>query len=276
MAAAGIRDSGSFEAGDWYAARARETIATDPLAALGRVPLKLAAWWAPDFFLPRHLWRDWYGPVPPGVAGGLALLTWLAAAVPLLLGPVALAAGAGSRFRLLALAWLGFAALVHGTLFGVSRMHLPYVPLLVIAVAVFLFDPDDPPALSRALRRGAPWAALVLAAWLVAAPVVTGLYIAPGPRHVAAARVFGALGETPLPGARHAAWMRAEVGAAAGNPAEAARRLRASRHADLPWSLVVRGLITPDPEETAALLERAFDQDPELGASLSGLLGGPR
>ena len=274
MAAAGIRDAGSFEAADWYAARAREAIARDPLGALGRVPLKLAAWWAPDFFLPRHLWRDWYGPVPPPLATGLVLLTWIAAAVPLLLGPAALAARAGSRFRSLALAWLGIAAILHGVLFGVSRMHLPYVPLLVIAVAVFAFDREEVPGLGRAVRRGAPWMALALAAWIVSAPVVAGLYIAPGPRHVVAARVLGTLGETPLPGGRHATWMRAEVVAAAGDPVEAARTLRASRHGEVPWSLVVRALISPDAGATEVLLERAFTADPALGASLSGLLEG--
>jgi hypothetical protein len=264
MQAVGIEDAGSFEAADWYAARAREEIARDPLGVVRRAPLKLAAWWAPDFFLPRHLLRDWYGPAPPALAAALALLCVIASAVPLLGGPAALAALRGSRFRSLGLAWLGLAAVVHALLFGVSRMHQPFVPLLVIAVCAFAFDAHDAPARRRLLTRGAPVAAVALAAWLVSAPAVFGLWVAPGPRHVAVARAFAFLGETPLPASRWAAWARADAVAASGDEREAAAGLAASRHAEHRWTLVQRALLA-EPEGVAPLVRRALAAGPIAG-----------
>ena len=48
-----------------YRREALENIRADPAGFLARVPRRLAALWSPDFFLPRHLLRDWYGPRPP-------------------------------------------------------------------------------------------------------------------------------------------------------------------------------------------------------------------
>ncbi|MCA9750883.1 MAG: glycosyltransferase family 39 protein [Gemmatimonadetes bacterium] len=270
---AGIDDASSVAAEDWYSSRAREEIARDPLGALGRVPLKLASWWAPDFFLPRHLLRDWYGPVAPTAAVLLVIGTWLAAAVPLLLGPASLVSLPGSRFRALSFTWLVAAAVLHVVSFGVSRMHLPYVPLLVTAVFAYRFDRDDVLSAARWWRKGGPAFALAIAAWIISAPAVAGVYVCPGPRHVGAARWLGAVGETPLPASRHAAWMRAEVVAAAGDPAAANRLLRDSRHADDAWSLVLRATFVTDAEERRALMSRAVAADPRLGIWIPRMIG---
>lgn len=241
--------------GAHYRQVARETWRSHPVSVLTRAPLKLATWWSPDFFVARHLVRDWYGERSPGLVALLLVLTIVAAGVPLLLGPVGLvtaragsAGAAGGAWRGLALTWLGMAALVHGILFGVSRMHQPYVPLLV--VAAFAFVTSRPVRVSAV---GAIAVALPILAWIVSAPAVAGVYLAPGPRHLGVARAVGTIGEFPLPAARHATWAAAEAEAGAGREGDARRRLAESRHAGHPWSVLQRVLLTDDPEERIAL-----------------------
>lgn len=270
MRAAGIADPESFAAADWFRDHALREIVRDPIGALARIPLKLSCWWAPDFFLPRHLLRDWYGPLPRPIGAGVAALAMLASAVPLLLGPAALAALPRSRFRSLALAWLASAALIHALTFAVSRMHQPFVPLLAMAVCLAWLDPGGASPPRRLVRRGLPVLGLALATWILSAPAVFGLYLSPGPRYAALARVLGVLGETSLPAARHATWMRARVVAAAGDEREAERLLARSRHAELPWTLFERALVA-EPGEMRPLLERAFDAGPIVGYEAESL-----
>jgi hypothetical protein len=204
------------------------------------VPFKIAAFWAPDFFLPRHLVRDWYGAVSPVLAAMLVALTWAAAAVPLVLGPAALAAARASPFRSLAILWLVTSIGLHALAYGHSRMHAPLVPILVLAVAGAL---AERPARARWLRIGVPCAALALAAWILAWPAVAGVYLMPGPRHEAFARAIGAARWAPLPGARWVAWMRAGIDESKGDLDGADRVLREGSWAEDPWTIFLRGRV---------------------------------
>jgi hypothetical protein len=267
MARAGVTDAQGPDGAAWYRREAIRTLREDPGGLLRRLPRKLAAFWAPDFFLPRHLLRDWYGPVSPAAAATIVAVTWLAAAVPLVLGPAALLALRRSRFRALALIWGGAYLLVHGIAYGHTRMHQPLVPLLLLAVAAFFLDRHDPPDVRRLVRRGVPAVALVLAGWVSVWPLLGGLYVHPGPRHVGMAR-FLALGkDLPLPGSARQAWMLAGVEATRGDDAGASRRLAAGRHADRAWTYYLRALMAPTKEEAEDLAARALERDPRLEAA---------
>ena len=243
-----------------YRREALEEIRADPAGFLARVPRRLAALWSPDFFLPRHLLRDWYGPASPALAAALVLLTWLAAAVPLLAGPGALLSLPATPFRSLSLAWIGTTVAAHAVTYGHTRMHQPLVPFLVLAVAAFA---SLGPA--RRLRlAGVVAIALALAGWIVAAPIVAGLYIAPGPRHVAVAEILGASRHLPVPGTRWAAWGTASAEVAAGHPDVAERILAEPKDADEPWSLWLRALATPDRATARMRLDEALVRDPGL------------
>jgi 4-amino-4-deoxy-L-arabinose transferase-like glycosyltransferase len=268
LAARGVTVLGSPEAELWFRAEARRALAEDPGGALRRVPLKIAALWAPDTFLPRHVLRDWYGIVSPSLAVALTLMTWGTAAVALIGGPAALAALRPSAFRSLTTAWIVLFLVLHGFAFGVSRMHQPLVPLLLLAVAIFAFDPDDPPDRRRLLRRGLPWAAAALAAWIAVWPITAGVYLRPGPRHAAFARAIAAPGALPLPGHHRLAWMAADAEVGRGRPDEANRLLSGPGVVDRPWSLYRRAILADDPDSSRALLRRALAIDPGLPAAL--------
>ncbi len=263
-AGAGASDPRAFAEDDaWYKREALASIRADPAAFLERVPRRLAALWAPDFFLPRHLLRDWYGPAPPSVAAALVLLTWLAALVPLVAGPAALVSLPRSPFRSLALVWLVATLAVHAVAYGHTRMHQPLVPFLVVAVAGFA-------ALGPARRlraAGGAAAAAAIGAWILAAPVVVGLYVMPGPRHAAFGSALAAVRHLPVPGARWAAWSAASAEAAAGRPEAAERILTEPRVADEPWSLWLRALAAADPAAARARLDEALARDPDFAAA---------
>ncbi len=271
--AAGPSDARAFAEDDaWYKREALAGIRADPGAFLERVPRRLAALWAPDFFLPRHILRDWYGPAPPAAAAALVLLTWLAALVPLVAGPAALVSLPRVPFRSLALLWLAATLAVHAVAYGHTRMHQPLVPFLVVAVAGFA-------ALGPGRRFGIPGgavAALAIGAWVFAAPVVVGLYVMPGPRHAAFGSMLASVRHLPVPGGRWAAWSAASAEAAAGRPGTAARILTEPRFADEPWSLWLRALAADDPAAARARLDEALARDPgfaparALRAALAG------
>jgi hypothetical protein len=267
MAADGVRDTQGPDGAAWYLSEAKREVARRPLGVLQRLPRKLATLWAPDFFLPRHLLRDWYGPTSPAAAAVLVFLTWAAAALALIGGPAALAALRRDRFRSLALAWVGVYLLLHGVVYGHTRMHQPLIPVLLLSVAALLFDPNDRPDLRRLLRRGAPIAALVLAAWIWIHPLVGGLYVSPGPRHAGMARVLAVGREWPLPGTERLLWMLAGVEASRGDNVRASRMLAESRHSELPWTLLLRALTAATPEESRTMVERALEKDPDLEAA---------
>lgn len=259
LAADGITDRSSPEADAWYRAEGLAEMRRDPLGVLRRAPLKLAALWSPDFFLPRHVLRDWYGAAPGAVAAGLLLLTWLASLVPLVAGPFALAAARRSAWGTLTLSWLAVLLPVHALLFGVSRMHQPLVPLLVLAAAAwFLGERVD----AAGWRRGFAVAAAAVLLMVLSLPAVTGVYLAPSPRHAGIARALGVVRHLPLPGARHAAYMLAEVEAANGNTGRAMRAL-ASRPDDDAGAAVLRAMIAETPEERAAWAARAAALRPD-------------
>ncbi len=249
----------------WYRSEGLTTIREDPVGALARIPRKLAALWAPDFFLPRHLLRDWYGETPPAVAAGLTLLGWVMCTVPLLLGPVALAALRPSRFRRLITLWILAYAAAHALAYGHARMHQPLVPLLVLAAAAFLFDRAARGDRRRLLRQGIPAAAVAIGLWIHGSAVVGGLYLAPGPRHVAFARGLAVGRYLPLAGAERLTWMLAEAEASAGNDGVAERVLLEGPHAGHPWSQFLAALVTEDHGEAVRRLERALAIDPAHG-----------
>lgn len=257
-AADGIRDMSSPQADLWYRDHALAEMRRDPLGVVARVPLKLAAFWSPDFFLPRHVLRDWYGAAPPFAAGALLLLTWAAAAVPLLLGPAALAGLPASPFRSLSVTWLVTALALHAMLFGVSRMHQWLVPFLVVAAALAALG--DAPV---RWRRGAPFAAVAILLWIVSLPAVAGVYINPGPRHAGASHFLGAVRHLPLPGARYATWMVAEGEAGRGHDDAARRILEGSRFSDLPQSLLLRAMVAEDDAGTQRLAAELVRSVPE-------------
>lgn len=256
---AGVTDAQGPDGAAWYRREAWETIREDPWGALERVPRKLAALWAPDMFLPRHLLRDWYGELPSWLAGGLTLLTWAAAAVALIGGAAAMAALRPSRFRSLAWAWTGAYLVLHAVAYGHTRMHQPLIPLLLLSLG----------ALDRArlLRRGAPAAALAIAAWICVWPLLGGLYVYPGPRHAAMARLLAVGHELPLPGTHRQVWMLATVEASLGRNEEARRLLAESRHRDLAWSWLLRALMAATPEEARRCVDLALEKEPHLEAA---------
>ncbi|NNE44181.1 MAG: phospholipid carrier-dependent glycosyltransferase, partial [Gemmatimonadetes bacterium] len=268
MAEAGLESAQGAEASAWYLAEARRELARDPMGLLRRAPKKLAALWAPDFFLPRHLLRDWYGPTSPGLAALLVLLTWAAAAVALIGGPMAIVSLRRDRFRSLVLVWLGAYAVLHGLAYGHTRMHQPLVPMLLLAGAAFWRDPECRPDWRRYLRRGTPVAALVLAGWVAIYPLLGGLYVHPGPRHAGMARVLAAGREFPLPGTERQLWMLAGVEASLGNVEQATRMLAESRHADRPWTHVMRALTATTAADAEASLDRALELRPGLEAAV--------
>jgi len=267
MARAGVTDAQGPDGARWYRTQAMREVRRDPLGVLRRLPKKLAAFWAPDFFLPRHLLRDWYGPTSPALAALLVLLTWAAAAVALVAGPAALAALHPGRFRALAAWWVGTYLLVHGLAYGHSRLHQPLVPVLLLCVCALLFDPDVAPSRRRLLRLGLPVAALVVAAWVSVFPILGGLYVNPGPRHAAMARALATGRELPLPGTKRQLWMLARVEASLGRNEEASRMLERSRHAEEPWSFILRALMTPDRDEAERLLGEALVRQPGLDSA---------
>ena len=279
MERAGVVEPEGPDGDLWYRSEAVATIRADVAGAIARVPRKLAALWAPDFFLPRHLLRDWYGATPPALAVALTLLTWLFAAAPLLLGPVALATLPAGAFRRLTALWLAATVAAHALAYGHSRMHQPLVPLLALATAALLFDRASRPDRRRLLARGLPAAVVVLALWITGSAVVGGLYIAPGPRHVAFARFLAAARALPLPGAARLTWMLAEAEASGGNDAAAERLLTTGPHAAHPWSMFLSALVTADRSEALRRLEAARIADPGPGPALVVreriLAGGP-
>jgi hypothetical protein len=267
MAEDGVTDAQGPDGAEWYREQARRELRRDPAGFLHRLPRKLAAFWAPDFFLPRHLLRDWYGPTPPALAAGLTLLTWVASAGALIAGPAALVALRRSRFRSLASAWIGVYLAVHAVAYGHSRTHQPLVPLLLLAVAAFLFDEHSAPPWRRLAQRGPAPAALAVAGWVSVWPILGGLYVSPGPRHAGMAKLLAAGRELPLPGAQRQAWMLACVEASRGRNAEASRMLAASRHADLAWTWLLRALMAETAQESRAFVEKALQREPSLEAA---------
>jgi 4-amino-4-deoxy-L-arabinose transferase-like glycosyltransferase len=265
MAADGVREQLGPDGAEWYRREALRHVRADPWGAIARVPKKLAALWAPDFFLPRHLVRDWYGETSPALAAALVAVTWLAAAVPLLAGPGALAALAGGPFRSLALAWLAVYLALHAVAYGHSRMHQPLVPLLVLAVAGLLLDSSGRADPRRVAARALPWAALAAAAWVLVWPVLGGIYLMPGPRHVGVARAVALGRHLPLPGAARLTWMLASVEASRGDVERALRVLERGRHAEEPWSLYLRAALQERRAAALDLVERALRADPDLG-----------
>jgi len=263
----GVNDPHGPDGERWYRTRALQTIGDDPAGFAARVPGKLATLWAPDFFLPRHLVRDWYGKTPPVPAALLILLTWAAAAVPLIAGPGALGVMGRSRFRSLVLLWISIYLAVHVVAYGHSRMHQPLVPLLVLAVAGAFLSGNRHMPWKKFSFHGAPWAILALAAWVFALPVVGGLYMAPGPRHAMTARALGAVRHLPLPGTRRLAWMLASVEGSRGDATRADLILSEPRFADESWSLYLRGVIEESLPKKEQFLSRAVEVDSTLYAA---------
>ena len=263
----GVADPHGPDGEAWYRARALEAVRSDPAGFLARIPAKLSAFWAPDFFLPRHLVRDWYGQTPAGLALFLILLTWAAAAVPLLAGPAALSVLGRSRFRSLALFWIGTYLVVNAVAYGHSRMHQPLIPILVLAVTAVIFAAGASPVRRRTWIRAAPATVLTLAAWLFVLPVVGGVYIAPSPRHAMTARLLGTARHLPLPGSRRLTWMLASVEASLGRRNEADRILSEPSFAEDSWSLYLRARISVSGRERERLLSKAVEADPDLFAA---------
>ena len=221
--------------------------------------MKLASFWAPDFFPARHLVRDWYGDLPPlAVALGLVIGVFLSF-VPLLGGPVSLAAMRPAPFRSLALSWVFFYLVVHAVVFGVSRMHFPLVPILVLAVAGYFLDPNrrrDPETARRLSTRGLPWAAVILASWVFVAPLWVGLYLQPTPRHAGLVRALGGLRHLPVPGAEYVAWNLAAVEASLGNEPEALRILEEEGTVQRPFSRYLHARLASSSDAGEAELRR--------------------
>jgi hypothetical protein len=281
MAKEGIHDPDGPGGDTWFRREAFDDISRRPGEFLARVPKKVAAFWSPDFFLPRHLLRDWYGATPPFLAALITALTWITACIPLVLGPAALAVLPRSSFRSLAVTWTVMYIAVHAIAYGHSRMHAPLAPVLTLAVSGVVFS-----AGLRRMRRGIPWAALVLAMWIATFPILGGFYVMPGPRHAAVARAFGSLRILPFPGAKRLAWMQAGIEEAQGRWAEAERILEEPRFAEDPWTLFLRGRIalsraaalpanearTQAVREAAQMFDRALERDPNSFAALMGCL----
>ncbi len=265
LAASGVADRATPEADDWFRREALAAIAADPGEFVRRVPRRLAALWAPDFFLARHLVRDWYAELPPRLVAALVGGTMIASAVPLVLGLAALMSLPASAFRSLVSCWLAATLLVHAMTFGVSRMHEPLTPLLTLAAAAWVFRDHRHDVRLRA--AGIAAATLALAAWVFAAPAVVGLYVAPGPRHVELARAAGAVRNLPLEGTRWTTWMLAGAELAAGERGAAERVLAEPRHSEESWSLYLRALAAEDRGLALRCVDQALARDPDLAAA---------
>ena len=267
MAQQGIPDRFGCAGARWYQEQALAEIAGQPAAFVERIPLRIAGLWSPDFFLSRHLLRDWYGALPAGLVAFLVSIAGLASVVALMGGAASLAALPPSRFRSLSLLWVLSYLGAHALTFGLSRMHFPLVPVLLLAVSAFLFSGGGrvpTPNWSRLARRGGPWALLVCLAWLWIAPTWVGLYLVPGPRHPEVSRILGAVRGLPVPGTRYSAWMLANVEASRGDVAEADRILSEPAFVEHPWSLYLRGTMAPVGPEGERLLAQALERDPHL------------
>ncbi|ANM28455.1 hypothetical protein ABI59_00660 [Acidobacteria bacterium Mor1] len=260
-----VREAGiepSLPARDaWLRSQARATILENPVGFLARAPLKLAAFWAPDFFVPRHLVRGWYGEIPSGLALALIALVWGAAAVALIGGPAAWAVLPASRPRLLMLGWIAVYLAVHMLAYGHTRLHQPLVPLMLLAVAAAWCCKLS----GRAwLRRGAAPAALALGVWVLALPMVAGIYLAPSGDHVQTARALGFVRKLPLPAARWVGWSLAAAEAAAGETERAHEILQEPGQQDEGWARYLRSRLVADPAVRVQLLEESVRLDPRL------------
>ena len=258
----------------WFGDEAWREIREDRGAAIARVPKKVAALWAPDVFLLRHVARDWYGSVPTPWVFAIWILTWGTAAVALVAGPAALGALRASRFRDLTVLWVGAYVVVHAIAYGHTRMHQPLVPLLVLAVAACHLNPASRPSWTRGWQRGAPWAALALALWLISYPVMVAIYLVPNARHAELTRVLTWGRHLPLPGAHRLDWLLAGVEFARGGEAvaNADRVLETSPAADHPWTQYLRGWISDDAARAERFFRRAVELDPEHYPALEMLL----
>ncbi len=245
----------------WLRGEARATILEDPGGFLARAPRKLAVFWAPDFFVPRHLVRGWYGEVPPGIALALIALVWGAAAVALIGGPAAFAVLPASRPRLLMLGWIAVYLAVHMLAYGHTRLHQPLIPLLLTGVAAACCAR---PSKQDWLRRGAAPAGLALAVWLLALPMVAGIYLMPAGEHVLTARVLGLSRKLPLPAARWVGWSLATAEADAGNTRRAEQILQEPLQREEGWARYLRSRLASDPTGRRRLLEEAVQLDPTL------------
>ena len=251
LAAAGVEERFGCDGAAWFRDQALSDIAKAPGAFLARIPVKLAAFWSPDFFVARHLLRGWYGEGPGGVALLLVLLTLAAACIPLIAGPVGLVAAPPSHFRSLALFWIGLYLAVHALTFGVSRMHFPLVPLLLLAVvgaSEALRGGRAGEIRRRALRRGLPLGVGIAVAWALIAPLVIGLYVAPAPQQAALLRSVAGLRHWPTPGSEFLAWHLASVEASLGNEARAREVLDEPGIRERGFSRYLRARLSPLPD----------------------------
>jgi hypothetical protein len=191
--------------------------------------------------------------------------------VPLVLGPAALLALPRGAFVNLAAAWIAALLPVHAALFGISRMHQPVVPILVLAAALAL------PGVGLRWRRGAVAGAVALALGVLSLPPLVGVYLLPGPRHATVARALASVRHLPLPGTRHAAWMLAEVEAARGRDDAAIRVLDESAPPDDPGTFLLRALCAPNATERVRWAARGLEMRPdsELLRALSATEGTP-
>jgi hypothetical protein len=139
-----------------------------------------------DNFVLRHLRNGWYGGAsPPGLSAMLTLVCAGFSALLLAAGGVALVALPASPFR-------GFSALVvlHATLlfgltYSLSRYAVPLRPLLAIAAAWLLLNPQA----ARSRIRGArAWLCAGILLWLAASwwrdlPLLADMLVSGGAQH---------------------------------------------------------------------------------------------
>jgi hypothetical protein len=158
-------------------------------------------------------------------------------------------------------------------------MHAPIAPILTLAVAGAFWGKERP-----RWFKGIPWAAAVLAMWILTFPILGGVYLMPGARHEFLARALGELRVLPLPGAHRLAWMEAGVEESLGRLEEAEEILRAGKWSEDPWTLFLRGRISiaqalanassPDGARAtvrgAELFDSALARDPRSFAALVG------
>jgi hypothetical protein len=95
-------------------------------------------------------------------------------------------------------------------------------------------------------------------------PVLGGIYLMPGPRHVAVARAVALGRHLPLPGSARLTWMLASVEASRQDADRALRVLERGRHAEEPWSLYLRAVLQERRSAALELVERALRADPGL------------